>query len=98
MTDWNSQTCRDLLARRLRLLRTARGWSQEVLAELSGVHRNYVGHLERAEINAGLDNLEKIAQAFDMPVHALLDFHDLSGFAGLLKIEDGASPYLPAFA
>ena len=98
MTDFNSQTSRDLLARRVRLLRAARGWSQEVLAELSGVHRNYIGHIERAEINAGLDNLEKIAQAFDMQVHALLAFHDLSEFAGLLKIEDGTGPYLPAFA
>ncbi len=98
MTDLNSQTSRDLLARRVRLLRAARGWSQEVLAELSGVHRNYIGHVERAEINAGLDHIEKIAQAFDMQVHALLDFHDLSEFAGLLKLEDGTGSYLSALA
>ncbi|MHB8428638.1 MAG: helix-turn-helix domain-containing protein [Acidiferrobacterales bacterium] len=98
MTDLNSQTSRDLLARRVRLLRAARGWSQEVLAELSGVHRNYIGHIERAEINAGLDNIEKIAQAFDMQVHALLDFHDPGGFARLLNIEDGTSLYLPVCA
>lgn len=98
MTDLCSQSSRELLARRVRLLRVARGWSQEVLAELSGVHRNYIGHIERAEINAGLHKLERIAQALEMPVHALLDFHDVRGFAGMLKIEDDAGPYLPVFA
>ncbi len=98
MTDLHSQSSRDLLARRLRLLRVARGWSQEVLAELSGLHRNYIGHIERAEINAGLHNLERIAQALEMPVHALLDFEDVSGFAGILKIEDTTGSYFPAFA
>ncbi len=98
MTDLQSQTSRAMLARRVRLLRVARGWSQEVLAELSGVHRNYIGHIERAEINAGLLNLEKISMAFEIPVHALLDFHDFSGITGFLKIEDAAGPYLPACA
>ncbi|MHB8453949.1 MAG: helix-turn-helix transcriptional regulator [Acidiferrobacterales bacterium] len=98
MTDLQSQTSRELLARRVRLLRVAHGWSQEVLAELSGVHRNYIGHIERAEINAGLLNLEKISMAFEIPVHALLDFHDLSGITGFLKIEDATGRYLPACA
>ena len=60
------------LAKKIRLLRVARGWSQEVLAELSGLHRNYIGHVERAEVNIGLTNLAKIARAFGMPVHELL--------------------------
>ncbi|MDA8382837.1 MAG: helix-turn-helix transcriptional regulator [Betaproteobacteria bacterium] len=57
---------------RVRLLRAARGWSQEMLAEQSGLHRNYVGHIERAELNAGIDNLEKIARAFGITLCALL--------------------------
>lgn len=63
---------RSRLALRVRLLRTARGWSQETLAEQSGLHRNYVGHIERAELNAGIDNLEKIARAFGLTLCALL--------------------------
>lgn len=60
------------LAKKIRLLRVERGWSQEVLAELAGLHRNYIGHVERTEVNVGLANLEKIARAFEIPVHELL--------------------------
>ena len=60
------------LAKKIRLLRVERGWSQEVLAELAGLHRNYIGHVERTEVNVGLANLEKIARAFEIPVHDLL--------------------------
>ena len=40
-----------------------RGWTQEVLAEAAGVHRTYVGSVERGERNMGLDNLERFAEA-----------------------------------
>ena len=39
----------DLLARNLRALRLARGWSQEKMAERCGLHRTYVGAIERGE-------------------------------------------------
>jgi transcriptional regulator with XRE-family HTH domain len=60
------------LARRVRLLRTNRGWSQEVLAELSGLNRSYIGAVERAEHNIGLDNIERIANALETRLPALL--------------------------
>lgn len=61
------------LARRVRLLRTNRGWSQEVLAELSGLNRSYIGAIERGEHNIGLDNIERISRALETSVPALLD-------------------------
>lgn len=61
------------LARRVRLLRTNRGWSQEVLAELSGLNRSYIGAVERAEHNIGLDNMERIARALETSLPALLN-------------------------
>jgi hypothetical protein len=64
---------RKRLARQVRLLRTNRGWSQEVLAELSGLNRSYIGAVERAEHNIGLDNIERIAGALDTRVADLLD-------------------------
>lgn len=65
------------LGKRIQRLRMARGWSQEVLAEIAGLHRNYIGHVERVEVNAGLVNLEKIARAFGISVHELLNMDDL---------------------
>jgi len=64
---------RKQLARRVRLLRTNRGWSQEVLAELSGLNRSYIGAVERAEHNIGLDNIERISRALETSVPVLLD-------------------------
>ncbi len=62
-----------MLAKRVRLLRVGRGWSQEALAAVSGLHRNYIGHVERAELNVGLDNLEKIAAALGVSLCTLLE-------------------------
>lgn len=64
---------RKLLAQRIRLLRTNRGWSQEVLAELSGLNRSYIGAVERAEHNIGLDNIERIAEALETQLPELLN-------------------------
>ena len=65
------------LASRIQSLRIKRGWSQETLAELANIHRNCIGHIERIEVNVGLTNLEKIASAFDMPLHEFLNMQTL---------------------
>ena len=78
---FSSTGVKQRLGKRIRHLRAARGWSQEVLAELAGLHRNYIGHVERVEVNAGLVNLEKIARAFEISVHELLKMDDLEATA-----------------
>jgi ribosome-binding protein aMBF1 (putative translation factor) len=65
------------LAHNIRLLRTARGWSQEVLAELAGLDRSYVGAIERAEHNVSLASVEKFAKAFDITVAELIAQRDI---------------------
>jgi transcriptional regulator with XRE-family HTH domain len=57
----------------VRKKRQEKGLSQEDFAELVGVHRTYVGMIERAEKNITLLNIEKIAQAFDISISELLE-------------------------
>ena len=71
-TEYGDTLTRDL-GRRIRLLRAERGWSQEVLAELAGLHRNYIGHVERAEINMSVAQLARIARAFGLRPGPLID-------------------------
>jgi transcriptional regulator with XRE-family HTH domain len=61
-----------IFGERLRALRIARGISQEKLADLAGLHRNYVGHLERGEKTASLDVIVRLSATFDMAVTDLL--------------------------
>ncbi len=56
---------------RVRALRTERRWSQEDLAEHAGLHRNYVGGIERGERNVGLDNIHALADALQVAVRDL---------------------------
>ena len=46
--------------------------SQEALADRAKLHRNYIGGLERGEINATLSNADKVAKALDMELAELL--------------------------
>jgi len=57
----------------IRRIREKRGLSQEKLAALAGIHRVYMGQVERGEKNVGVVNLEKIANALKIPVHILFD-------------------------
>jgi transcriptional regulator with XRE-family HTH domain len=72
ITEQDQKTLRQRLGDRIRLLRFQRGWSQEVLAELSGLHRNYVGHVERGEVNTGFRNVYQLAAAFELTVSEFL--------------------------
>lgn len=51
--------------------RKERNLSQEKLAELAGVHRTYIGMIERAEKNITLCNIDKIAKALQVEIKDL---------------------------
>jgi len=60
--------------KKVRKERTELHLSQEQLAERAGVHRTYIGMIERAEKNITLENIEKIAKALKTPLHELMNY------------------------
>ncbi len=68
---------RKQLARRIRILRLLRGWTQEELADACGLHRTFVSLVERGQCNISLDSLEQLAQAFDLALPELFVMPDV---------------------
>ena len=57
----------------VRKLREAKEWTQEELAERSGLHRTYIGSIERGERNLALLNIRRVASAFGLTLSEFLD-------------------------
>jgi transcriptional regulator with XRE-family HTH domain len=57
---------------RVRTIRTERGLSQEALAHALGVHRTYLGGVERGERNLTLRSVERLADRLAVDAHVLL--------------------------
>lgn len=68
-------TLRAIFAENVRNLRKMRGLSQEALAAAAGLHRTYIGSVERGERNLSLDNIDKIAAALGVSPDSLLRSH-----------------------
>ncbi len=62
------------LGQKIRIERMKRKMSQEKLAELSELNRNFIGMVERGESNITVKNLEAIAKAFNMEIQELFNF------------------------
>ena len=52
--------------------RTEKKLSQEKFAELCGLYRTYIGDIECYQRNVSLDNIQKIANAFNIATYKLL--------------------------
>jgi len=68
------KTIRKKFGEKIRKLRVAKGLSQEELAFRAGIHRNYLGGIERGERNPALDNIAAIAKALGVDLSELLRF------------------------
>lgn len=62
------------LGMKIRVERQKRKMSQEKLAELSNLNRNFIGLIERGETNATVKSLENIANAFQINISELFNF------------------------
>mgnify|MGYP000969508998 FL=1 len=61
------------VGRNLRAYRMERGLSQEAFAEVLGVHRTYMGGVERGERNLTLKSVERMAEKLEMEARDLLE-------------------------
>ena len=63
---------RKLIAKNVRELRAAKGMSQEDLAGAAQIDRSYVSLIENEHFSISIDQIEKLADAFGIPIHELL--------------------------
>ena len=70
--DDDFSNIKTVLSENIKRYRNKNNLSQEDLAELSGLHRTYIGSVERGERNITLINAEKIATALNENLDSLL--------------------------
>jgi transcriptional regulator with XRE-family HTH domain len=75
------------LGRRIRELRSKKGWSQEEFGQISGLHRTFVAHVEGGKKNLSFDSLMTIATHLGVPLEKLV-----SGLEERARAEDMALP------
>ncbi len=73
LNDKTTPKARNIFARNLKKIRIEHGLSQEKLADIAGLHRTYVGSVERSERNISIDNMERLASALNIQVQDLLN-------------------------
>lgn len=72
MKSMTEQSILTTLGQRIRDLRHVRSISQEELADVAGVHRTYIGMVERGEKNVTILTLSKFASAFGLSISELI--------------------------
>jgi transcriptional regulator with XRE-family HTH domain len=61
------------LAVRVRFLREQRAWSRVEMGARAGLHHNYIGYIETAQVNPGLITLHRLAKVFECSVGDLFE-------------------------
>lgn len=73
------------LGQRIRELRTEQGYSQEGFADKCGVHRTFMGTIERGESNLSFQNMARVATTLSVSLSTL--FRDLEERAHILAAQ-----------
>ncbi len=73
MSDRRDADIRIRFGQAVRKRRQELGISQEDLAALAGMHRTYLGDIERGKRNVALVNVERLAAALNVPIAALFE-------------------------
>ncbi|MDP2101173.1 MAG: helix-turn-helix transcriptional regulator [Methylotenera sp.] len=60
-----------ILGFNIKQIREQKGWSQDKLSEVSGLHRTYISGIERGVRNPTVDIVQQIARAFDVHITEL---------------------------
>jgi transcriptional regulator with XRE-family HTH domain len=81
------------LGRRVRQLRSARGWSLEDLAKASGVSRSMLSEIEREQANPTLAVTFRIARAFGMALAELVETPGATSSVHVIRADDRAQHY-----
>ena len=68
MKNQSKLSARFRFAQAMKQFRKERGLSQEKLAEMTGLHRTYIGSVERGERNISVDNMDAIARAMALDI------------------------------
>lgn len=64
-------------AKKIKLERARRGWSQMKLAEKANLSLTVMGRIERAEVSTTIENIEKLASCFELMPKDLFNFDDI---------------------
>lgn len=86
----NTCCARKVIAFQVKEIRSKMNYSQENLAYFAGLNRSYIGAVERAEHNIGVDNLEKIASGLSVPIRYLIDPSDTEIASDVVSKPDSA--------
>ena len=90
MDEGHSNLLLRALGQRIRELRTERGFSQEGFADKCGVHRTFMGTIERGESNLSFQNIAKVATTLGVSLSRL--FSDLETNAQSLATRTASKP------